>query len=57
MIQTQTLDEKNELKLHIESLRNEMILTGLNEGFTSERTIIISKRLDEYITKYQLLRK
>lgn len=42
-----------ELENKIEFLRNEMIMIGLKEGLSSEKTISISQKLDCYIAKYQ----
>jgi hypothetical protein len=39
----------NELKAQIEILREEMYLTGLIHGLSSEQTIKISQKLDIYI--------
>lgn len=41
------------LMVIIKALRNEMILTGMKEGLTSEKTLAISQKLDTYITRYQ----
>jgi hypothetical protein len=49
--------EKSDLTKIIKKLRQEMIRTGLNKGLTNERTIQISKKLDEYIAKYQIFNK
>jgi hypothetical protein len=46
-------DERSNLENKIESLRNEMILIGIQEGLTSEKTIMISQKLDIYIAKFQ----
>ncbi|WHZ00472.1 aspartyl-phosphate phosphatase Spo0E family protein [Neobacillus sp. YX16] len=46
-------NEQSELIRIIESLRREMIQTGMKEGLTSKNTIKISRKLDEYIVKYQ----
>lgn len=48
-------EEKINLINTIESLREEMILIGIQEGFASEKTIQISQKLDGYIVKYQTL--
>jgi hypothetical protein len=47
------IDEIVSLGNKIESLRNEMIRIGIQEGLTSTRTIQISQKLDAYITIYQ----
>jgi hypothetical protein len=49
------VDEILKLIKTIESLRKEMILTGIQEGFSSERTIAISQELDIHITRYQMI--
>jgi hypothetical protein len=46
-------DEILSLGNKIESLRNEMIRIGIQEGLTSTRTIQISQKLDTYIAIYQ----
>jgi hypothetical protein len=46
-------DEIFSLGNKIESLRNEMIRIGIQEGLTSTRTIQISQKLDMYIAIYQ----
>lgn len=43
----------SELVKTIESLRQEMLRVGKNEGLSSEKTIYISQMLDFYIAKYQ----
>lgn len=48
------MTEKNlELLNLIESLRKEMIIVGLKEGLSSDKTIEISQKLDQYIASYQ----
>lgn len=51
-------NKKNEEDLFhtIESLRKDMILAGMQEGFTSRKTLELSQRLDHYIAKYQKLK-
>lgn len=39
----------------INSLKKEMIHIGLKEGLTSEKTVALSQKLDEYIVKYQVI--
>ncbi len=51
------VDIKKELLRNIDYLREEMIRFGIEEGFLSKNTIYISQILDEYIVKYQSLRK
>jgi hypothetical protein len=41
-----------ELKNKIEILREEMVMIGLNEGLSSEKTIKVSQKLDHYIAIY-----
>lgn len=53
MLQMSTTDNKSDLMRTIESLREEMIRTGIKEGMSSNNTITISQKLDEYIAKYQ----
>lgn len=48
--------EKSFLKYSIESLRNEMIRIGIQEGLTSENTIKVSQKLDIFIAKYQAMK-
>lgn len=43
---------QNELKNQIEILREEMITTAMLEGLDSEQTILLSQKLDQYITTY-----
>lgn len=50
------IEDISQLNFKIEFLRQEMIKTGIEEGFTSERTIQLSQRLDQYIIEYQLLK-
>ena len=48
------ITEKNfELVKMIESLREEMIRVGLKEGLSSDKTVEISQKLDQYIANYQ----
>lgn len=44
------------LKKIIESLREEMIRLGIQEGLSSEKTIKVSQELDFFISKYQNLK-
>lgn len=37
---------KDELQVHIESVRKKMISVGMLKGFTSDETIKLSKKLD-----------
>lgn len=39
----------------IETLRKEMIRTGIEEGLASQKTLALSQLLDLYIMKYQEL--
>ncbi|MED1469193.1 aspartyl-phosphate phosphatase Spo0E family protein [Bacillus salipaludis] len=47
--------EKSHLDRVIDSLRKEMIQTGIKEGLTSKKTIALSQKLDEYIARWILL--
>ncbi|MDP4104024.1 MAG: aspartyl-phosphate phosphatase Spo0E family protein [Bacillota bacterium] len=49
-------DEKSKLEKLIETLRDEMIRIGIQEGLNSERTLEISQKLDIYISKYHFLK-
>jgi hypothetical protein len=54
---TSPTDEKEyDLLKQIEFLRKEMISVGIQEGLTSEKTLIISQKLDIIIAKYQALK-
>lgn len=37
----------------IESLRKQMIRTGIEEGLSSKKTIELSQLLDQYVLQYQ----
>lgn len=39
----------------IESLRKQMIRTGIEEGLSSQKTIELSQLLDQYVLQYQEL--
>lgn len=39
----------------IETVRKEMITTGIKEGLTSKNTIHLSQLLDQYVLQYQKL--
>ena len=47
--------EKDDLIHVIESLRLDMIKTGLIHGLTSKKAIQISKKLDHHIVQYQTM--
>jgi hypothetical protein len=47
--------EKSYLLKIINSMREELIQIGVNEGIGSEHTLEISQKLDEYIAKYQAI--
>jgi hypothetical protein len=49
----QIIDTNSNLLMIIKVLRNEMILTGMKEGLTSEKTLAISQKLDIFISRYQ----
>lgn len=57
MLIVQVIDTPTKIQLKIETLRQEMIQSGLNEGLTSKRTIEISNKLDDYIVKYQQMKR
>lgn len=40
----------------IECLKNQMISSGLKEGLESQRTLMLSRQLDQYIFLYQNLK-
>lgn len=52
MIISNLVQNRNELENQIELLRNEMVLVGLQEGLSSEHTILISQKLDRYIALF-----
>ena len=56
MLTTPTCNEKNTLLIEIESLQKELIQIGMKEGFTSENTIAISQKLDQYIVDFQKIK-
>ncbi|MDP4084805.1 MAG: aspartyl-phosphate phosphatase Spo0E family protein [Bacillota bacterium] len=45
------------LESKIERLRKELMVIANNEGLCCEETILISQRLDNYIAKYQAIKK
>ncbi len=47
---------KSDLLNTIESLRQEMIRIGIQEGLSSSKTIELSQKLDIFISKYQMIR-
>lgn len=48
--------KEDHLLVLIEKTRREMIVSGLEDGLLSKRTIELSQQLDEYIAKYQMLK-
>lgn len=42
---------------YIQELRSRLIEEGLKEGLSSEKTLLLSQELDEYIYLYQVLKK
>jgi hypothetical protein len=46
-----------ELQNKIEHLRKEMIILGLKNGLECQKTITVSQTLDQYIAKYQAMKK
>jgi hypothetical protein len=53
MILMSIANELGALMNTINILREEMIQTGFKEGLTSENTILLSQKLDNYIAQYQ----
>lgn len=54
VMSTSPTNEKGDnLIKRIEFLRKEMIRVDIQEGLTSEKTLIISRKLDIFIAKYQ----
>lgn len=47
------LYNENHLEHKIESIRNEMIQTGMKEGLSSKKTVELSQLLDYYVFQYQ----
>jgi hypothetical protein len=52
---SQMTNQQQDLIRIIELLRKEMIQTGIKEGLTSKKTIELSRKLDVYIAKYQVI--
>lgn len=48
---------KTTLLQHIQSLRDQLVHTGIQEGLSHEKTIHLSQKLDEYIFLYQSFEK
>jgi hypothetical protein len=48
---------KTTLLQHIQSLRNQLVHTGIHEGLSHEKTIHLSQKLDKYIFLYQSFEK
>jgi hypothetical protein len=48
-----TLDNRSGVDRTIESLREELINSGMQVGFTHEKTLELSQKLDSFIAKYQ----
>jgi hypothetical protein len=44
---------KTTLLQHIQLLRDQLVHTGIQEGLSHEKTILLSQKLDEYIFLYQ----
>ena len=53
MKQALTMDNRSGFDQTIESLRKELINCGMQEGFTHERTLELSQKLDTVIARYQ----
>lgn len=45
----------HELLRTINSLKQEMIQAGIQEGLTSNKTVELSQKLDKYIALYQVV--
>nr|WP_295970708.1 aspartyl-phosphate phosphatase Spo0E family protein [uncultured Bacillus sp.] len=56
-----TLEDKMLIKTalfnYIQILRSRLIDEGMNEGLSSEKTLLISQELDEYIYLYQVFKQ
>ena len=48
-----TLDNRSGVDRTIESLREELINSGMQVGFTHEKTLELSQKLDSFIASYQ----
>jgi Spo0E like sporulation regulatory protein len=48
---------KTTLLQHIQSLRDQLVHTGMHEGLSHEKTIHLSQKLDKYIFLYQSFEK
>ena len=48
-----TLDNRSGIDRTIESLREELINSGMQVGFTHEKTLELSQKLDSFIASYQ----
>ena len=48
-----TLDNRSGVDRTIESLREELINSGMQVGFTHEKTLELSQKLDSFIARYQ----
>ena len=48
-----TLDNRSGVDRTIESLREELINSGMQVGFTHEKTLELSQKLDFFIARYQ----
>ena len=53
MKQVLTLDNRSGVDRTIESLREELINSGMQVGFTHEKTLELSQKLDSFIARYQ----
>ncbi|WP_374978386.1 aspartyl-phosphate phosphatase Spo0E family protein [Neobacillus driksii] len=41
----------------MEILRKQLIQTGIHQGLTSEETLNVSRKLDNYIKRYLVMKK
>lgn len=48
-----TVDNQSGFDKTIESLRKELINSGMQEGLTHEKTLELSQKLDTFIARYQ----
>ena len=53
MKQVLTLDNRSGVDRTIESLREELINSGMQVGFTHKKTLELSQKLDSFIASYQ----
>ncbi|RYL94242.1 aspartyl-phosphate phosphatase Spo0E family protein [Sporolactobacillus sp. THM7-4] len=44
---------KRQISIEIEKLRNQLLLAALNQSLTSQKVQLLSRRLDQWIIKYE----